>query len=156
MIESTFLTPAALKKLEEELTQLIEEWRPFIIERIATARAHGDLKENAEYHAAKDEQGMYENRIRQIQELLKTSEVREVEITDTVEIGCIAVVDDDGYEMELFVAPAENKVDGFILASPSSPIGAALLGAKVGDTVSYEAPGGVFSLTIKAVRAFEG
>lgn len=156
MSDSTFLTPAAHQKLTDELHQLIEEWRPFIIERIATARAHGDLKENAEYHAAKDEQGMYENRIRQIQQLLKTSEVRAVQITDTVEIGCVAVVDDDGFEMEFFVAPAENKADGFLLASPDSPMGAAMLGAKVGDTVSYQAPGGTFSVTIKAVRAFEG
>jgi transcription elongation GreA/GreB family factor len=66
------------------------------------------------------------------------------------------VVDSDGDEIDYFLAPAENKVPGMILASPSSPVGSALLGASVGEVVSYQAPAGVFSLKITSVRPFEG
>ena len=86
-----------------------------------------------------------------------TPQVREVLDSGAVEIGTVAtVVDEDGDEMEFFVAPAENKVKGFILASPDSPLGAALLGARPGDTVTYEAPGGTFSYEVKSVRVYEG
>ena len=77
------------------------------------------------------------------------------------EIGVAVEVDDqaadrDGDEMEFFVAPAENKIAGVLLASPDSPLGGALLGATPGETVSYDAPGGVFSYEVKAVRVYEG
>jgi transcription elongation factor GreA len=74
-----------------------------------------------------------------------------------VEVGSVVtVVDHDGDEYDCFVAPQENKVAGLLLASPSSPMGEALLGASVGDVVSYQAPGGVFQVTVKAVRPYEG
>ena len=86
---------------------------------------------------------------------LDTAEVRDAEVPDEVTVGCVAVVRRaDGGEMEVFVATQENRVPGFVLASPSSPMGAALLGAKVGATVSYEAPGGKFELTVLAVRPY--
>jgi len=66
------------------------------------------------------------------------------------------VVDSDGDELEYFVAPQENKVAGLLLASPTSPLGSALLGASIGEEVLYEAPAGTFSVTIKAVRPYEG
>ena len=70
--------------------------------------------------------------------------------------GTIAtVVDDDGDEVEFFVAPAENKVPGMLLASPDSPLGAALMGSHPGDEVSYEAPGGTFTYTVKSVRTHD-
>ena len=64
------------------------------------------------------------------------------------------MVDEDGDEMEFFVAPQENKARGLLLASPSSPLGAALLGAAVGDTVAYEAPGGTFTYEITGIRPY--
>ncbi|MDX1689976.1 MAG: transcription elongation factor GreA [Acidimicrobiia bacterium] len=157
MPEPTWLTPAAYQKLQDEYEQLTTEGRRHIEERIAEARSHGDLRENADYDAAKNEQGLMEARIRKLRHLLDTAEVREAENTETVEVGSVVTVsDDDGDQMEFFVAPQENKVAGFLLASPSSPLGGALLGASVGDSVSYEAPGGTFTYEILKVRPFEG
>ena len=153
----TFLTPAAHEKLVEELDQLKTDGRREIEERIAEARSHGDLRENADYDAAKNDQGLMEARIRKLEHLVHTAEVREVEDTGKVEVGSVVVViDDDGDEMEYFVAPQENKVAGLLLASPSSPLGAALIGAAVGDDVSYEAPAGEMTVKVKAVRPYEG
>ncbi len=154
---ATFLTPAALAKLREELEQLTHEGRREIEERIAEARSHGDLRENADYDAAKNDQGLMEARIRKLKHLIDTAEVREVEDTGKVEVGTVAtVVDDDGDELEYFVAPQENKVSGMLLASPTSPLGAALLGATAGEKVSYEAPAGTFTVTVKSVRPYDG
>ena len=155
--EPTFLTPAAFQKMQDELDQLKTAGRREIEERIAEARSHGDLRENADYDAAKNDQGLMEARIRKLEFLLNTSEVREVKDTGRVEVGSVVtVVDSDGDELEYFVAPQENKVSGLLLASPTSPLGSALLGASIGDEVSYPAPAGTFSVTIKAVRPYEG
>jgi transcription elongation factor GreA len=157
MSDTTWLIPAAHTKLVEELEYLTTEGRTAIEKRIAEARDHGDLRENAEYDTAKNDQGLMEARIRQIKHILENSEVRDAENSGKVEIGTVVtVVDDDGDEMDYFIASAENKVPGFILASPTSPVGAALLGAKPGDTRSYQAPGGTFTMTVKSVRVFEG
>jgi transcription elongation factor GreA len=155
--QSTWLTAAAYAKLQAELAELSTAGRVEISARIAEAREHGDLRENAEYDAAKNEQGLMEARIRKLTHLLENAEVREVENSGLVEVGTIVtVIDDDEDEFEFFVAPAENKVPGMILASPQSPLGDALLGAAPGDEVSYEAPGGTFTYRIAAVRVYEG
>jgi transcription elongation factor GreA len=155
--ETTWLTPAAHKKLQEELSYLQGDARHEISERIAEARSHGDIRENADYDAAKNEQGMMEARIRQIRHLLDTAEVRDVEDTGRVEIGSIVTVaDSDGDTSEYFVAPAENRVPGYLLASPGGPLGKALLGARIDDEVSYEAPAGTFSMVVTGIRPFEG
>lgn len=156
MNETTWLTPAAQTKLRDELAHLTTEGRRAIEQRISEARDHGDLRENAEYDTAKNDQGLMEARIRQIKHILENSEVREAEDSGRVEVGTIAtVVDEDGDEMDYFIAAAENKLPGMILASPTSPVGSALLGAAPGDKVSYEAPGGTFTMNVKAVRLFE-
>lgn len=155
--ETTFLTPTALAKLEDELHQLRTEGRREIEDRIAEARSHGDLRENADYDAAKNDQGLMEARIRKLEHLIHTAEVREVIDTGRVEIGCVVtVVDSDGDELEYFVAPQENKVPGVLLASPASPLGAALLGSSVGDQVEYEAPVGTMTVEVRAVRPYRG
>ena len=157
MSETTWLTPAAHDKLRDELEYLTTDGRRAIEQRIAEARDHGDLRENAEYDTAKNDQGLMEARIRQIKHILENSEVREAEDSGKVEVGTIAtVVDEDGDELDYFIAAAENKMPGMILASPTSPVGSALLGAAPGDEVSYEAPGGTFKMTLKAVRVYEG
>ena len=98
-----------------------------------------------------------EARIRKIQRILETAHVAEVEDSGSVAVGTIATVrDGDGDELEIFVAPSENKHPGLVLASPSSPLGSALLGAKPGDDVSYEAPGGSFTYHVLSVRVYEG
>ena len=152
---TTWLTPEAHRKLVEELEQLTTVGRDEVTARIAEAREHGDLKENADYDAAKNEQGFMEARIRQLKHLLDTAEVREATDDGKVHVGTIVTVADaDGEEAEFFVAPAENKVPGLLLASPGSPLGNALLGAAPGDDVSFEAPGGTFTYKVKSVRAF--
>lgn len=153
--ETTFLTPEAYAKLQAELDHLKNEGRAQIEARIQEAREHGDIRENADYDAAKNDQGMMEARIRQLEHLLRTAEVRDVEDTGSVVVGSIVtVVDDDGDEMEYFVAPPENRQPGFLLASPSGPLGQALLGARPGDSISYAAPAGDFTVKIKAIRPF--
>ena len=150
------MTPAAMKKLQDELLQLTVDGRREIEERIAEARSHGDLRENADYDAAKNEQGLMEARIRKVTFLVDNAEVRQVEDTGRVEVGTVvAVVDSDGDEMEYFVAPQENKVDGMLLASPTSPLGKALLGAVIGDEVDYEAPAGTFTVKVISIRPYD-
>ena len=155
--ETTWLTPAAHAKLVAELEELTTTGRKEITERIAEARSHGDLRENADYDAAKNEQGMMEARIRQIQHILDTAEVREAEDTDSVVVGSIVGIERaDGTTMEVFVAPRENKVDDFVLASPTSPLGEALLGHSVGDEVEYSAPSGPTTVRVASIRPFAG
>ena len=92
--QTTFLTPAALKKLQDELEALTTDGRREIEERIAEARSHGDLRENADYDAAKNDQGLMEARIRKLEHLINTAEVREVADTGKVEIGTVVTVVD--------------------------------------------------------------
>ncbi|MGF1667865.1 MAG: transcription elongation factor GreA [Acidimicrobiia bacterium] len=157
MPDTTFLTPEAFEKLKAELEQLTTEGRANIEARIQEAREHGDLRENADYDAAKNDQGLMEARIRQLESLLHTAEVKKVEVTDKVVIGSlVTVVDSDGDELEYFVAPPENKIAGVLLASPSGPLGKALLGTRAGDDVTYQAPGGKFSVKVAGVRPYSG
>lgn len=152
----TWLTAAAHRKLQEELDHLTTDGRRAIEQRIAEARDHGDLRENAEYDTAKNDQGLMEARIREIKYILENSEVGEAENSGAVEVGSIATVrDEDGDELEIFLAAAQNKVAGLLLASPESPLGSALLGARPGTAVTYKAPGGTFTYEVLAVRAYE-
>ena len=154
--EGTWLTPAALQKLKDERDYLTTTGRDEVVARIAEAREHGDLKENSEYDTAKNDQGLMEARIRQLNHLIDNAKIIEEDDSAGVTIGTVAtVVDDAGDELEFFVAPAENKVPGMLLASPDSPLGAALMGSHPGDEVSYEAPGGTFTYTVKDVRFHE-
>ncbi len=87
-----------------------------------------------------------EARIRQLRHLIDNAEVRESSDSGLVEVGSVVrAVDEDGDEMKFFVAPQENKAPGYIMASPESPLGGALLGAAEGEEVTYQAPGGTFT-----------
>ena len=154
--ETTWLTPAAHSKLIEELEQLTTEGRLRIQERIAEARSHGDLRENADYDAAKNEQGLMEARIRQIKHLLETAVVRDAQDTGKVEVGSLVTVTNGDLTLEVLVATADNKVSGVQTAAPEGPLGKALLGTEVGELVTYEAPGGTFTYTVESIRPFEG
>jgi len=154
--EATWLTPAAHRQLQEELERLTTVGRDHLEERLAEARAHGDISENADYEAAKEEQGLMEARIRRIGHLLKTAEVRAAESTEVVEIGSLVTIREDGEETEYLVATPENRVPGRQLASPSGPLGRALLGARPGQRVDYQAPGGTFTVEIVSIRPFDG
>ncbi len=155
MTEATFLTSEAHAKLQAELTELTTDGRAHIEARIQEAREHGDIRENADYDAAKNDQGLMEARIRQIEHLLAHAVVREVTETDEVVVGSlVTVVDSDGDELEYFVAPPENKLPDVLLASPSGPLGRALIGARAGEEVTYTAPGGSFTVTVRSIRPF--
>ena len=144
-----WLTQDAYDKLQAELENLKGPVRQEVIARISAARDEGDLKENGGYHAARDEQGKVEGRIRQLEDMLRRAEVGETPADDgTVSPGMKVTykfVGDDDDEAETFLLGAreiEDSVDGLKVYSPQSPLGSAIIGARTGDTVSYEAPNG--------------
>ena len=144
-----WLTQEAYDKLSAELENLKGPVRQEVIARISAARDEGDLKENGGYHAAREEQGKTEARIRQLEDMLRRAEVGETPKDDgTVSPGMKVTykfVGDDDDEAETFLLGAreiEDSVEGLKVYSPQSPLGSAIIGAKVGDTVAYEAPNG--------------
>jgi transcription elongation factor GreA len=142
-----WLTQDAYDKLKSELENLKGPVRQAIIERISSARDEGDLKENGGYHAAREEQGKTEARIRQLEDMLRRAEVGETPADDgVVEPGMKVtykfVGDDDTEVFLLGAREMEDTTDGVTVYSPQSPLGQAIMGSKVGDTVAYEAPNG--------------
>ena len=138
-----FLTKEAYDRLKAELDQLTGEGRIEIARKIEEAREEGDLKENGGYHAAREEQGKMEARIRQLQELLHNAVVGETPPDDgVVEPGMIVTVEIFG-DKETFVLGNREIADGDLqVFSEKSPMGAAVNGKAVGDMTSYEAPNG--------------
>ena len=146
--EGELLTPAAHEQLEEELAELEGPKRTEVVQAIATARAHGDLSENFEYHAAKNEQGLLEARIRNLRARLDHAEIVEEASGDEVGIGSVVEVEDDsGEKMTVEV----SAVGGAGTVSPTSPLGSALLGHKLGETVDVQAPRGAWRATIRSI-----
>ncbi|HTT59296.1 MAG TPA: transcription elongation factor GreA [Acidimicrobiales bacterium] len=148
------ITQATLDKLEAEYAYLTTVGRTEIARVIEAARLLGDLSENGDYHAAKDEQGKMESRIRQIDQVIRNHEiVAHDEHANTVQHASIVQVvyegDDESDYQEFFIGSIEERPEGALVASPTSPLGEALLGRKVGETVQYEAPSGL--LTVKIV-----
>jgi transcription elongation factor GreA len=140
--EPIVLSPEGLERLQAELDGLLVQ-RPDVIKRIATAREHGDLKENAEYHAAREEQGFLEGRIKALEAKLKVAVVvAPTERGAVVEIGSRVRVSENGEEsvMQVVSSAEANSREGRI--SSVSPVGAALMGRKVGDAVTIVTPGG--------------
>ncbi len=144
-----WLTKDAFDKLNAELEDLKGPVRADVIERISNARDEGDLKENGGYHAAREEQGRIEGRIRQLEDMLRRAEIGETPPDDgVVEPGMkitYKFVGDDDDEAETFLLGAreiEDSVEDLKVYSPQSPLGQAINGASRGDTVSYEAPNG--------------
>ena len=148
----TWLSQDAYDKLRDELETLKTQGREDIAKEIEEARAHGDLKENAEYHAAKDKQGHMEARIRQLTQLLHNARIGEPEHTDEVQPGLVVVLDIEGDEETYLLGSREDEHDDFEILSASSPMGEAIMGARVGETVKADAPAGSFEITIKDIR----
>ena len=143
--DTIWLTQDAYDKLKAELDNLRGPVRQEVVARISAARDEGDLKENGGYHAAKEEQGKMEARIRQLEEMLRRAEVGETPKDDGVVDQGMKVtyrfVGDD--ETETFLLGHREMEDGTIAVfSPQSPLGSAIMGARRGDTVSYVAPNG--------------
>ena len=140
------LTPAQKELLEAELAELEGPRRTAAVEAIATARSFGDLSENFEYHAAKNEQGMLERRITLLRDRLSRAVVVEADAApDAVGIGSRVVIEDEqGERTELEI----SSVGG---VSPESPVGRALLGAKEGDEVQIQAPRGAWRARVISI-----
>src|SRR5688572_19665502 len=136
------LSREAYERLSAELQELTTIGRVNIASTIEAARALGDLSENGDYHAAKDAQGHMEARIRKLEGLLAQAEIVDASDSDEVMAGSVVGVryeGDDDVEQYL-IGSIEERREGMEVASPGSPLGAALLGGKVGDVVEYETP----------------
>ena len=154
--KKTILTYAGLKKLEDELHDLKVNKRREIAGKIKEAREQGDLSENAEYDAAKDEQRDIEARIEEIEKILKNAEVvveDEVD-SDKINIGCkVDVLDleyDEEIEFQIVGSTEANSLEGKI--SNESPVGHALIGRRVGDVVDVETQVGVIKYKVLAIQ----
>ncbi len=154
--KKNLLTYEGLKKLEDELEDLKTVKRKEVAEKIKEAREQGDLSENAEYDAAKDEQRDIEARIEEIEKILKNAEVvveDEVDL-DKINVGCRVKVFDMEYEEEMefkLVGSTEaNSLQGKI--SNESPVGHALIGARVGDVVEVETQAGIIQYKVLEIQ----
>lgn len=149
----TWLSQSAYERLRAELEHLRTEGRRAASAAIEEARSHGDLRENAEYDAAKDEQGKMEARIRQLEAMLRNAKVGETPEGDVAAAGTVVTtVDSDGDEEEFLLGSREDRPGGLPVVSVNSPLGKALVGRRVGDTVRYQAPAGTFEVRITDVR----
>lgn len=150
------MTAEGFQVLDEELKRLKTSERPQVIAQIAEARSHGDLSENAEYHAAKDRQGWIEGRIAEIEDRLARAQV--IDVTrlsgDQVKFGAtVTVVDEDTEEEGRYQIVGEHEADvkgGRI--SLSSPLSRAMIGKEVGDVVEVNTPGGVKAYEILKIE----
>ena len=156
MTGTTHLTPETHARLVAELEDLTTRGRVEIARQIEAARALGDLSENGDYHAAKDAQGKMESRVRQLQRMLEDavivdSSAHEAGVITTGVVVELRYEGDDGTE-KFLVGSIEEKREGVAVVSPASPLGQALVGRGVGDTVDYEAPNGrLFTVEIVSV-----
>ena len=156
MDKKNILTYEGLKKLEDELENLKDVRRKEVSQKIKEAREQGDLSENAEYDAAKDEQRDIEARIEELEKILKNAEVvvEEEADLDKVSIGCsVKILDcefDEELEYKIVGSTEANSLKGKI--SNESPVGKALLGKQVGDTVTVETPAGEFSYKVLSIH----
>lgn len=151
------MTVAGEKALRDELQRLKNVERPRISAAIAEARAHGDLRENAEYHAAREQQGMVEARVRDIEAKLGNAvviDVAKIEPTGKVIFGTtVDIVNVDTEQRVTYTIVGEDEADIKVSKiSNTSPIAKALLGKEEGDTVQVQAPGGVIEYEIEAVH----
>ncbi|MGQ0843228.1 MAG: transcription elongation factor GreA [Sporichthyaceae bacterium] len=155
----TWLTQEAFDRLQSELDQLSGPGRHELAKKIEAAREEGDLKENGGYHAAKDEQGKQEARIRQLTVLLQNAQVGEAPADDgVVGLGMVVTVSfGDGDEEKFLLGSREVKPDDMDAYSERSPLGAAVLGKRKGETASYTLPSGAsVKVTIVDATPFTG
>ena len=150
------LSQEAHDRLSAELEDLTTRGRIDIARKIETARELGDLSENGDYHAAKEEQGKMEGRIMHLESMLEDAIIVEAAaLSDEVATGNVVTIryEGDTDTEKYLIGSIEERREGVTVMSPGSPLGEALLGGKVGTTVSYEAPGGTLSVEIVAIEA---
>ncbi len=152
--KKTLLTKEGLKELQDELDELINVKRPANLKAIKEARALGDLSENADYDAAKNDQAELEGRIKKIEKMLENYEIIEKASNDVVGLGStvnIKYIDDD--EEDEYKIVGSQEADPFMSKiSNESPIAKALLNKKVGDVVEVESPNGVYKIEITDIK----
>jgi transcription elongation factor GreA len=158
--EGTWLSQDAYDRLKAELDELIAN-RPVIAAEINARREEGDLRENGGYHAAREEQGKQEGRIRYLQEFLRDAHVGEARKADSVIAGTVVTIyfDDDKDDTETFLLGSREiaSTTDLTVYSPESALGTAILGARAGDTVTYTAPSGAdIKVTVVSFAPFEG
>ena len=158
--EGTWLSQDAHDRLKAELDELIAH-RPVIAAEINARREEGDLRENGGYHAAREEQGKMEGRIRYLQEFLRNSHVGEAPKADSVTAGTVVTIyfDDDKDDTETFLLGSReiSATTDLTVYSPESALGKAIVGARAGDTVTYTAPSGAdIKVTVVSIAPFEG
>jgi transcription elongation factor GreA len=153
-VTETHLSPEAHQRLRDELAYRSGERRREISAWIERAREHGDIRENADYDAAKNEQGHNEARVRHLEAMLKGAVVVEGTAGDLVEPGTIVEVrmDDDDETMEYLVGSIEERHAKLEVLSLGSPLGQALLGHGPGEVVSYDGPKRTFQVEVVSVR----
>jgi len=156
MAQTHELSQAAHDRLVAELEQLRTHGRIELADRIERAREHGDLKENAEYHAAKEEKAKMEARVAQLFGILENCTIVDASGSNVVRSGSIVTMrdddeDDDDAERYL-IGSIEERQEDLMVVSPSSPLGEQLLGAKVGDSVSYSSPGGELTVVVLGIE----
>jgi len=153
----TQLTRDTFDRLADELEDLRTRGRVEIARAIEAARMLGDLSENGDYHAAKDEQGHMEGRIRELEHIIETAEIIEGGDAGIVSTGSIVTIvyegDDDSMAERYLVGHMEEKVGNLDVMSPNSPLGAALLGAGADTWVEYEAPTGKLRVKVTKVES---
>lgn len=142
MSTQTWLTQEAADRLRAELELLETTGRVEIIKKIEVARAEGDLKENGGYHAAREEQGKMEARIRQLKHMLEHAHIGAPPIAESgfISSGMVITVEISGEAMKFLLGSREISSGELNVYSENSPLGAAVMGKKVGETVSYVAP----------------
>jgi len=152
--QAVYLTKKGRKKLEDELQHLRQVKRQEVAHRLHEAMEDGELIENAEYEAAKNEQAFVEGRILEIEHILASAqEIKRARSKDSVKIGSTVVVQEDGADSETYtiVGVAEaNPKEGLI--SNESPLGKALLERKVGDRIQVDAPAGVLNFRVVKIK----
>jgi len=153
------LTLDAYVRMRRDLERMRTEGRDLVAERLLRAREHGDIRENADYDAAKNDQGMMEAKIRDLEYRLKDPEIIEVTDSDEVTAGMLVTVrpigdEGDDHETYLVAHVAEERAPGVRTVTSVSPFGSALLGAKVGDRVKYQAPGGTFEYEVVKIEPY--
>ncbi len=151
MSDYIILTPEGKKKLEDELKELKIVKRLEITEKIELAKEHGDLSENAEYHEAREEQAFVEGRILEIENILKNGVMAEANKNGRVQVGSRVVLELSGQILEFTVVGSHEGDPTQGLLSCDSPIGQAILGKAVGETVTVETPRGNLPYKIKKI-----
>lgn len=142
-----YITKEGLEKLKKELVELVETKRPEMAQRIKEAREMGDISENSAYDSAKQDQAMIEGRIEELEDIIKSAKITVVK-KEEIGVGCRVMVHIDGDEEEFHIVGAPEADPLAKKISHESPLGAALIGKKIGDKIDVEVPMGKLTYTI--------